>query len=268
MRSIATPSLISSLLFFFTTSALFSAMAQDEATDGAAMATIISPIDTSSLKGRMASAEKAAQARTAAQMAAETAAETANTAPSPETVKTPKLAASARVTGSKSTQAKQASVAKPPKPRKIRPAASQAPLLSRGDQFSYRHRGLLKAQVDGDNRFGGHTFALPVDILTLDHADALAGFMSFDNLGTLRERKIYRANGSAEVSIYDPRSGNIVETKTESVSETDGLTAGGISVMPGTNFGALLANAAKTKADKPSQKPRKLKAQDGLDDDL
>lgn len=233
MQPFTLPPLISSLVFCCTAAVSVAAMAQTAAPDEApAMATIISPIDTTSLKGRMVSAEKAVQAQTAAQLAAEA----ASPAPRPAKVK-----AKAKALKTPAAAKPQAHTGK----RTTRPAAtaatSQAPLVSRGDQFSYRHRGLLKAQAEGENRYGGHTFALPPETLTLDYADALAGFMSFDNLGTLREKKVYRANGSAEVSTYDPRSGDIIETKTEAVDNTDGLTAGGIGVMPGTRFDGLAA---------------------------
>jgi len=219
MHQTNTSSIISSLLFCCAASVSFATLAQTEPSNDATIATIISPIDTTSLKGRMASAEKAARERAAAQAAAEN---------------TPTPRQAMKSSSQKATPARVKSVS----------VKSKKPIVIRGDEFSYRHRGMLKERAYGENRYGGSTFTLKSETLVVDHADALAGFISFDNLGTLRERKIYRANGNAEVRTYDQHSGDVIDTTTEKLREADDLTAGGISVMPGISFGLLVKNHA------------------------
>lgn len=237
MRHMTATPIVSTFLFCCASCVTFAAWAQTKTPIDAPMATIISPIDTTSLKGRMASAEKAAQERTTTQIAAEATDQTPRAAVKASSKPAPVRAKSTRIKSAKSIT---------PIKRPTAPVAAQAPMVIRGDEFSYRHRGMLKDHADGENRYGGSTFALSSETLTLEYADAIAGFISFDNLGTLREQKIYRANGSAEVRTYDQRSGNVISSTTESISASDALTAGGISVKQGVSFGALLSESSKS----------------------
>lgn len=121
-----------------------------------------------------------------------------------------------------------------------RPPVMKAPTVGRGDEDSYRERGMLAKQVSGNNRFGGNTYTLPADSLAVDFEDALAGFTSFDKLGTLREKKVYRANGTSVTNTYDPRSGDLQDTKTDTPNPTADISAGGVVVMPGTSLSGLI----------------------------
>ncbi len=136
-------------------------------------------------------------------------------------------------------------------PAKPRPVAAPA-LVGRGDEDSYRQRGLLPTQVSGSNRFGGSTYALPTESLMVDFDDALAGFASFDKLGTLREKKVFRANGTSVTNTYDPRSGDLQDTKTDTPNPTADISAGGVVVMPGTSLSSLLKQGVPTTAPAPS----------------
>jgi hypothetical protein len=121
-----------------------------------------------------------------------------------------------------------------------RPPVMKAPTVGRGDENSYRERGMLPKQVAGNNRFGGNTYTLPTDSLAIDFEDALAGFASFDKLGTLREKKVYRANGTSVTNTYDPRSGDLQDSKTDTPNPTADISAGGVVVMPGTSLSGLI----------------------------
>jgi len=121
-----------------------------------------------------------------------------------------------------------------------RPPVMKAPTVGRGDEDSYRERGMLPKQVAGNNRFGGNTYTLPADSLAVDFEDALAGFASFDKLGTLREKKVYRANGTSVTNTYDPRSGDLQDSKTDTPNPTADISAGGVVVMPGTSLSGLM----------------------------
>jgi hypothetical protein len=185
---------------------LFTLSAQAQTSASGAITTykkpagIIAPIDASALKGRVGSVGTATSSSTA--MAKPKTATTAVLAP--------------------------------------RPPVMKAPTVGRGDEDSYRERGMLPKQVAGNNRFGGNTYTLPADSLAVDFEDALAGFASFDKLGTLREKKVYRANGTSVTNTYDPRSGDLQDSKTDTPSPTADISAGGVVVMPGTSLSGLI----------------------------
>lgn len=142
-------------------------------------------------------------------------------------------------------------VSKPTPAAKPRPAAAPA-LVGRGDEDSYRQRGLLPTQVSGSNRFGGSTYALPTESLAVDFEDALAGFASFDKLGTLREKKVFRANGTSVTTTYDPRSGDLQDSKTDTPNPTADIAAGGVVVMPGTSLSTLVQRGVPTTVPAPA----------------
>ncbi len=138
-------------------------------------------------------------------------------------------------------------------PKAIKTAKAPAePTAGRGDEDSYQERGILKSQYSGTNRFGGSTFSVLHSILTIDFDDALAGFMSFDKLGTLRERMVYRANGTSVSTVYDARTGDVINTKTDTPNPDAAITAGSVVVMPGTTYGALLKRGVPAVAKAPA----------------
>lgn len=184
---------------------------------------IIAPIDADALKGRVGKPST-------------------GTKPKPTTPATPLMEATPKSVGNVSKLLPTA------KPRPVPPA----PLVGRGDEDSYRQRGLLPTQVSGSNRFGGSTYALPTESLMVDFDDALAGFASFDKLGTLREKKVFRANGTSVTTTYDPRSGDLQDTKTDTPSPTADIAAGGVVVMPGTSLSSLIKQGVPTTVPAPS----------------
>lgn len=184
---------------------------------------IISPTDASALKGRMA---------TPTDMPLPAALPVVKTAPYKPKGKT---------------------AAAPVTPKAIKATKAPAePTAGRGDEESYQERGILKSQYSGTNRFGGNTFSVLRDILTIDFDDALAGFMSFDKLGTLRERTVYRANGTSVSTVYDARTGDVIESKTDTPNPDAAITAGNVVVMPGTTYGALLKRGVPAVAKAPA----------------
>ncbi len=134
----------------------------------------------------------------------------------------------------------------------IAATAVSEPTTGRGDEDSYQERGILKSQYSGTNRFGGGTFSVHPSILTIDFDDALAGFMSFDKLGTLRDRTVYRANGTSVSTVYDARTGDVIESKTDTPNPDAAITAGGVVVMPGTTYAALLKRGVPAVAKAPA----------------
>lgn len=139
------------------------------------------------------------------------------------------------------------------KPATAKPAPL-APPTGRGDEASYSSRGMLKDQVGSNNRYGGNTYSMPLETLAVDFEDGLAGFASFDKLGTLREKKVFRANGAVITDAFDARSGDLLRQQIDTPGPNAALTAGGLVVMPGTTLSTLIQrNTTASSALPPAQ---------------
>jgi hypothetical protein len=78
--------------------------------------------------------------------------------------------------------------------------------------------------------------------------------LSFDKLGTLREAKVFRANGTSITTLYDARTGDISTSTTDTPAPEADITAGGIVVMPGTSLSGLIKRGVPTAVPESSGK--------------